>query len=260
MLMTTTTAQAKLIKEVRLRLGGGMIDLPLDPEHYDLAFELAIDRYRLRSGNASEESFLFMTFQPDQSVYTLPNEVEDVHDIYRRGVGAGGGGATVDPFSMAFTNSIYLLQSPGGLQGGGSLATYEMASQFQELIGRMFGKDIQFTWNRATHRLQIERKISAAEEVCLHVWNTKPAETLLADTLARPWIRDYTSAQCKLMLGEAYSKFSTIGGPQGGFSLNGDAMKTEALADLERLENEIKAFVDNTDGMPFIIAGPWSWQ
>jgi len=42
------------------------------------------------------------------------------------------------------------------------------------------------------------------------------------------------------MLGEARSKFNTIAGPQGGTSLNGDALKNEALAEMERLEIEVK--------------------
>ena len=31
------------------------------------------------------------------------------------------------------------------------------------------------------------------------------------------------------MLGEARSKFATIAGPQGGSTLNGDALKNEAM-------------------------------
>jgi len=34
-----------LIKEVRLLLGDGMVDIELDPDHYDLAVEVAIKKY-----------------------------------------------------------------------------------------------------------------------------------------------------------------------------------------------------------------------
>jgi hypothetical protein len=254
--MTETTSKNKLLDEVRLRLGDGMIDLYLDPGHYDLALELALDRYRQRSGNAVEESFIFLDVQPDVAVYTLPSEVEDVFMIYRRNLGAtAGGGSAIDPFSLAFTNNLYMIGNPGGLGGGGTgfLALYEMATSFQKLAGRMFGQDLMFTWNRSSHRIMLHRRIQAVEEVCLHVYNLKPLDQLLADTLSRPWIRDYTIAQCKLMMAEAFSRFSNIGGPQGGFTLNGDQLKQEAKEELERLENELKAFTDNTGGMPFII-------
>ena len=61
-----TTARDRLIKEIQLMMGGGMIDLELDPEHYNLAVTMAIDRYRLRSVNATEESFVFIDLQPNQ--------------------------------------------------------------------------------------------------------------------------------------------------------------------------------------------------
>jgi len=53
-----------------------------------------------------------------------------------------------------------------------------------------------------------------------------------------------------MMLGEARSKFSTIAGPQGGFSLNGDALKTEARAEFDRLDLELTNFVDQHIGWP----------
>ncbi len=55
------------------------------------------------------------------------------------------------------------------------------------------------------------------------------------------------------MMGEARSKFGNLGGPQGGVSLNGDAMKQEAQAELERLELEIQNIIDGNQGYPFLI-------
>ena len=34
----------ELIKEIELSLGGGMIDVELDPEHYDLAINKALSK------------------------------------------------------------------------------------------------------------------------------------------------------------------------------------------------------------------------
>ena len=35
-----------LIKEMELRLGGQMVDVELDPEHYELAIDKSIAKYR----------------------------------------------------------------------------------------------------------------------------------------------------------------------------------------------------------------------
>jgi hypothetical protein len=257
---TPLTGRQKIINDVRLLLGYGMVDVELDPGHYELAFELALDRYRQGSSNAMEESFVFIDVQPEVQVYSLPEEVQEVRDVYRHSMGAtNSGGATVDPFSLAFTNNLYLLSSPTGLAGGsntgtGMLATYELATQYQNLVGRMFGRDLLYTWNAASKKIRFERRFTGTEQVCLHVWNTKPEDMLVADTYARPWIRDYTLARCKMMLGEAYSKFTNgLAGPQGGISLKGDALKQEGKEEMERLEQEIQNFKDAHMGMPFII-------
>jgi hypothetical protein len=76
---------------------------------------------------------------------------------------------------------------------------------------------------------------------------------LLDDVYCSPWIIDYAFAQAKFFLGEARSKFSTIAGPQGGTSLNGDNLKSEAAAELEKLEDDLAKYVDGSTPLGFII-------
>ncbi len=55
------------------------------------------------------------------------------------------------------------------------------------------------------------------------------------------------------MLGEAREKFATIAGPQGGTSLNGQSLKAEAQAEMEKLDNELDLAVAGGTGYGFII-------
>ena len=55
------------------------------------------------------------------------------------------------------------------------------------------------------------------------------------------------------MLGEARGKFNTIASPQGGTSLNGDALKTQGQAEMERLDNEIGNFAEGGTPHSFVI-------
>jgi hypothetical protein len=251
----TQTFAEELIEEVKLRLGDGMIDVELEPKNYKLALKLALRRYRQRSANSMEESFAFLEIQKDVATYTLPKEIQEVRAVYRRNLGATGSGSQIDPFQLNFTNNIYMIQNPGGIQAGGvgTLATFDFAMQFQELAGRMFGRDVQFTWNQATKRITFHRRFAGTEEIGLHVYMMQPDEVLLQDAYARPWLEDYTTAQCKLMLGEARSKFGSLAGPQGGITLNGDAMKSEANAEMERLDKELADHIDSGMGYTFII-------
>ena len=55
------------------------------------------------------------------------------------------------------------------------------------------------------------------------------------------------------MLGEARSKFATIAGPQGGSTLNGDALKSAAQAEMEKLAQDVATQVAGGVGYSFTI-------
>jgi hypothetical protein len=188
----------------------------------------------------------------DQNTYTLPSEIVEVRKIFRRSIGSrsggGDGGTLFEPFNLAYTNT-YLLAS----SNMGGLATYDFFSQYQELVGRMFGSFIEFKWNTTTKQLTILQRSRTEETLMLLCYNYRPDEQLLDDYLAKQWIKDYTVAACKMMLGEARSKFATIAGPQGGGQLNGDALKAEAAAEMEKLEQEVSTAVSGGTGYYFTI-------
>jgi hypothetical protein len=87
----------------------------------------------------------------------------------------------------------------------------------------------------------------------LLVYNSKPDFAIIDDVYSGQWIKDYTLANCKMMLGQAREKFAQIAGPQGGSSLNGATMKQEATADMERLTTELVNLVSGGVGYSWII-------
>ena len=246
------TKKQEIFDYVNAFLGGGMVDVELDPIHYETALTKALTRFRQRSDNSVEESYLFMTTVVDQNEYTLPNEVIEVRKLFRRSVGSrtggGDGGTVFEPFNLAYTNT-YLLSS----SHLGGLATYDLFAQHQELVGRMFGSFIEFKWNTTSKKLTLLQRPRAEESILLYCYNYRPDEQLLDDYLAKQWIKDYTLASCKYILGEARSKFATIAGPQGGSTLNGDALKAEAQAEMEKLETEVSQAVAGGTGYGFLI-------
>ena len=246
------TQKQEIFDYVSAMLGGGMIDVELDPQHYEISLRTAFDKFRQRSDNSVEESYIFLDTVIDQNDYTLANEIVEVRKIFRRSIGSrtggGDGGTLFEPFNLAYTNT-YLLAS----SNMGGLATYNMFASYQELVGRMFGSFIEFKWNTTSKKLTLLQRSRAEETLLLYCYNHRPDSELLNDYLAKQWIKDYTLAKCKYMLGEARSKFATIAGPQGGSTLNGDALKQEAQAELERLEEDLKLQVAGGMGYGFTI-------
>jgi hypothetical protein len=242
-------AKQQVFDFCKAMLGDGMVDVELDPIHYETALNRALAVFRQRSDNAVEESYVFLNLLVDTNEYILPAEIQQVRQIYRRSIGSrtggGSGGTVFEPFNLAYTNT-YLLSSTNM----GGLLTYELFAQYQELVGKMFGSFINFTYNSQSKKLRIEQRPRTEESVMLLCYNIRPDFALISDTYSGQWIKDYSLANCKMMLGQAREKFAQIAGPQGGSSLNGAALKTEAQTEMDKLMEDLKTGV-TTQG--------WGW-
>jgi hypothetical protein len=246
------TERQKVIDYVQAMLGSGLVDVELDPIHYNTAIDRALAKFRQRSSNAVEESYGFITLEVDQNDYILPKDVIQVRQLYRRSIGSrsggGDGGSLFEPFNLAYSNT-YLLSSTNM----GGLATYYAFASYQKQVGKMFGSDINFTWNRTSKVLTIMQRPRGPEEVLMWMYNYRPDFNLLQDPYAGQWLKDYSLAASKLMLGEAREKFATIAGPQGGTQLNGAALKGEGKAEMELLEQDLINYKEGGTPLTFVI-------
>jgi hypothetical protein len=247
---TLESLKQNLIEYVKLQLGDQIIDLELDPAHYEAAYQKTLGTYRQRASNAYEESYSFMELVKDVNIYQLPQEVVSVRQIFRRQFGdATGQASNFDPFSQASMN-VYLMN----FNVAGGLATYDFYSQYVELAARMFGGYMNYTWNPVTKKIQLIRDPrGTGENVLLWTYNLKPEVNLLQDFQIQQWIKDYMVANCKMIIGEAREKFGSIAGPQGGGTLNGAAMKAEAKEAITALEEQLKNYVDASQPLTWVI-------
>ena len=248
---TLDPLKKQLIEYVQLQLADQIIDIELDPGHYEAAYQKTLGTYRQRAQNAYEESYSFLQLQDNVNVYTLPQEVISVRQIFRRTIGiTGTGGYAFDPFGAATLN-VYLLNFNSA---SGGLATYDFYQQYVELAARMFGGYINYTWNPVTKKLQLIRDPRGSEEVVLlWTYNLRPEIVLLSDYQISQWFRDYMVGAAKYIIGEARDKFASIAGPQGGSTLNGAAMKNEGQAMMDKGIEDLKLYVDASQPLTFVI-------
>lgn len=245
-----TQLKEGLFENLRLRMGGDIVDLELDPDHYEAAYNYTIKLYRQRAQNATVESYTLMRVEKNVEIYTLPSEFINVRALFRRTVGleTGPGATAFDPFSSAILNT-YLLN----YNFTGGLATYDFYAGYVELAARMFGGYVTYTFNPVTKALRVVRDFKGSGERIL-IWADvqRPEIELLQDPGAGVWIGDYILAVLKGIIGEAREKFGSIAGPGGGTSLNGTAMKAESKADQERLLMDLKNYVDYSQPLTWI--------
>jgi hypothetical protein len=255
---TTDSMRASITDYIRMRLGDGIVDVELEREHYEMSINQALIKYRQRAQNSVEESYAHLQLMPETQEYILPKEVQTIRAIYRRGIGSvtGTTASQFEPFSSGYLNTYMLV---AGRVGG--LTNYELFVDYQKLAMRMFGGFMNYTFNPVTKKLSIVRKmpfqgvnppLDQQESVLLWMYNTKPDQMIFNDTYAFPWIQEYAYSFAKRIIGEARSKFSQIAGPQGGASLNGDALKQEAVAEMEKLEEELKTYVDGSQPLTWV--------
>ena len=239
-----------LFNNIRLRLGDGIIDIELDPQHYEAAFTYAIKLYRQRAQNANIESYTLFTVIKNVDTYTLPSEFINVRALFRRTVGleTGPSSSSFDPFSSAILNT-YLLN----YNYTGGMATYDFYAGYVELAARMFGGYVTYTFNPVTKVLKVVRDFKGTGERIL-IWADiqRPVVELLQDPGAGVWIGDFTLAVLKGIIGEAREKFGTIAGPGGGTTLNGSAMKAEAKALQETLLDDLRKYQDYSQPLTWI--------
>jgi hypothetical protein len=248
---TLDTLKQNLIEYVRLQLGDQIVDIELDAEHFEAAYQKTIGTYRQRAQAAYEESYNYLELVKDVSIYTLPQEVIQVRQVFRRTFGDSTGpfASNFDPFTQASMN-VYLMN----FNVAGGLATYDFYTQYVELAARMFGGYMNYTWNPVTKKIQLIRDPKGSgENVLLWTYNLKPEINLLSDFQISQWIRDYMVANCKYIIGEAREKFGTIAGPQGGGTLNGSAMKSEGQMAMDKCLEDLKNYVDSSQPLTWVI-------
>jgi hypothetical protein len=255
---TNDSMRASITDYIRMRLGDGLVDVELEKEHYEMGINQALIKYRQRAQNSTEESYAFLQLEPETQEYILPKEIVNVRAIFRRGIGSTSGttASQFEPFSSGYLNTYMLV---AGRVGG--LTNYELFVDYQKLAMTMFGGYINYTFNPVTKKLTLVRKIpwqganppaDQLESVLLWINNTKPDQMIFNDPYAFPWIQEWSYSFCKRILAQAYEKFSQISGPQGGASLNGAALKAEAQAEMEKLEDELKTYVDGSQPLTWV--------
>lgn len=249
------SAREDMISDVKRRLGGGgdgegMIELELDPEHYDAAINFAIEKLVEYSTGSVEEQFMPMTIEPNVNQYQLPDTVMKVKKVARRSLThSTGTGSEFDPFDAAFKNA-YLLDS--GRTGG--VATWDFFHQYMETIRRVFVGEMDFVFHTGTKKLELVRNPRGREMVVLNVYVLRSESDLLTGETTKPWAREWATAECKEMLGQARSLYqSGFAGPDGNITLNGDQLISEAKEEKEKLITDLKNMRTGNVGMPFII-------
>lgn len=234
--------------QINTNLGGSSIPVHLNDIDFQVAFKNALDEYRYTSGKSFYYTYGNLILEPKVQQYTLHKRVDMVTAIYRnRGLTLGAANGTFDSFGQAMLNSILSGNANlGGTGGAGAfnLASYEIFSQYTGLMNKMFARTLAYRYNKGNNTLTLYQWPRTQEMVVLQVSISKTISELIQDQFSWNWLRQYTEAQCRLILGEKYTLFATTPGAQGGTTLKGQQLLQQGAAEVERLRKDVQEYAD----------------
>jgi len=251
---------------VRRQLGYPLVKVELTDDQIKDNIYRALDMFiKYASDNGSEEAFYSLMLSAGQTDYELPEGILDVIDFNDEGYGDHG-------INTLFTmqNQLYNagLLNFGDLGTGLTMVSYHLALDFIEVIQRYTTTGFQWNYD------DVERILTVSPEpesgtITIHEPNTgsskivnSPGWILLkvkqligtgrpgfssnkaySALYNKTWVKEYTLALCKIVLGEIRRKFesySSIGNT--GIALNGDALLSEGKEEKEQLEEKLMTF------------------
>ena len=249
--MTVDEVKAYVVR----KLGGGIEDVELTPEHLD---DIIADTNRWFAFRAGQKTVVKLDGQSDKTHYQLPDFVIEVLNVrtVQRGVESASLGT--DDFSYAYSflfGSWYTNSQYGGMSQGYnySLSPYPYSDlvqrlQFLETIGRIFGGDPEWDYQKETRTLIIAPSATiggtvaggaSQESAILVEVFTRNIDTRILDPEAEDFYLRWAVAEGKETLGDIrrkYDSYPTVGGDRG---LNGEALVADAREAKEKLDRQV---------------------
>jgi hypothetical protein len=228
-------------------LGGNLVDVELTAADYAFAFANA-KRVWIQYGNSNtNEQYIPLSVIKGTQTYDMSNspaQIDTVLNIVR----SGSGFYTSDPFSVATFNELFQ-----GLYTGYTidlLSLEEIYELIEELkIYTVF--DPEFIWNKRTQQLRFLKTPQIDDTTFVHAYCYETDENM-RDMI---WIQQWAIAECKVILGTAYKKFSQVSGPAGEIQLNGDSLITDGRQMMTDLRKSIDDYTDGDPAGGYIYMG-----
>lgn len=162
-----------------------------------------------------------------------------------------------NPITIAANNSLYIENCPvSGYSGQYTVTSVDSSGTIITIVANQsLGATSVTGFNLSQTKIWSPEVdgLNGGESVLLWIYNHKPDSVLLSDPQVYPWLQEYALAFVKSILGQARGKFASIAGPQGGGQLNGAALLQESQAEMEKLEEELKNYVDGSQPLTWVI-------
>lgn len=232
----------RLINILKGQLGWPVLCVELKEEQFNIAIDNALDNYRLYCDAAYNRRFVLYTLRKDQTLYYLNSRADktdhivSINKIHRLNIlGANSLNWDSNVFFQTFLNQYYS-------SGYTDILSIHLMHSLSEDFNRIFAGDFTFLWDEPSRELQLTRRVTRDEKVILECMMERTEQELLIDRWAKQFLTNWAEAECKMILGQIRSKYSSgTPGPAGTITLNG----SDLIAQAQQEMTDLKASIQN---------------
>jgi hypothetical protein len=245
--MGNVSLTQEFIDDMGIALGSSLIDVELTNNDYSYAFDQAKRTFIQRGNNNYDRKFYSLSVITDQTVYTLPS-AENIDTVIKLIRPRASFGYAANPHQAAAIQNFF-----NGSYGGGSgfdAMSFELGRQLMDDFDIYIAYQPQFIWKKRNNELTLLNPPKVDETWMVEVY----ADLSDVEYEQVLWIRNYTIAGLKIILGRAYRKFSALSTPTGETSLDGEQLVSEGKEEQLVLLENIADYVDGDPiGSVFLI-------
>ena len=254
--------KSDLVERIKRNLGYPLVKIELDAAQINDAIDYTRARFiRWAAGQATQEYYFTLMLSAGVTMYDLPGRVVEVLGYNIASTGSIHTLFTIDNY--LYNQGMYDMMFMRGGGSGYTLISYHIARDFLDTVRRYTVDAYNFKYHRYTNQLEIQPPppsggtvyvtgagYSSPGYVLVRSYQIEGLDTDIYETM---WVQDYATAYCKRTLGRIRSKFANFSGiGQTGISLDGDALISEATAEMEKLDEQLR-LEESWEGYPIEI-------
>jgi hypothetical protein len=234
--MANITTYDELFDYCKLMLGSPVVRVNVTPEQAMAKFKDVLDLYRQYHYNATEKVYLSHQLSDSEIAnkeIVLPSNITGVEEVYTSSIA----GTRSWSYQATVTSLFEIMQNNAA--GAGITGFLNFERNIAE-INSILGNKVR--WNFVLHRnaLKIVTDWSLyqpGDYIIIEGWMSLDPE-VHTSIFNDPWVKEMAMWQIRYMWGTNLTKFSNVTLP-GGISVNGEQIRDEAKAEIERMREEI---------------------
>lgn len=251
--MARPCTRDEAISWLRRKLGCGVVAVELSQEQAEDSFD---DAVRWWVGRKGVKKHAAQNLVPGEQEYTMPNDCDMVLELFFPGVQLDII-AAVNPYAFIDVDQLPVAYSSiTGVPGGSFYGTFLQILQHAETARRVVGSEPTWEYRKNENILWVfPRNQRNGSAVARYASNDLTSETEDDEFCKKITVRDrdiilkWALADAKETLGRIRGKYQDWPTAGGTRALDGDTLRTEGLAEKEKLDEEV---IGLSDPVPFL--------